>query len=68
MNKLLRLFDYTHENIFMHYSLQFNCSTRLKIPLQLTWHNENDGNMYILPECIAGIKQKQLKNDAKKNT
>ena len=24
--------------------------------------------MYILPECIAGIIQKRLKKDAKKNT
>ena len=30
-------------------------------------HNE-DGNMYISPECIAVIKRKQRKEDAKKNT
>ena len=24
-------------------------------------HNEKDGNMYILPECIADIKQKDRK-------
>ena len=31
-------------------------------------HNEKDGNMYILPECIAGTRQKGLKKDAKKHT
>ena len=29
-------------------------------------HNKKDGSMYISPECIAGIKQKRLKNDARK--
>ena len=26
-------------------------------------HNEKDGDMYILPECIVSIKSKWLNND-----
>ena len=31
-------------------------------------HNEKYGCMYILPECIAGIKHKRQKKDATKNS
>ena len=33
--------------------------------IQTIDHNE-DGSMYILPECFAGIKQKRLKKMKKK--
>lgn len=31
-------------------------------------HLEKDGSMYIVPECIATVKQKRLKKDSERNS